>query len=357
MSVAITIVIPTYNPGPTIIETLDSCFSQTFKNFEILLINNHPSRSTLDIVEPYLKLHPQTLRIIDEPKLGVCSARNRGICEAKGHYIALLDHDDIMYPNRLETQLDAAEQHPEAALIHGRFDRVSPDNTQVLKRGNLSTPEFWRPLLFAQNSMLAQAPTVPPSVMFFKKETALRANLFDEGFNPQWVEDTEFCLKMSEFGPFIHVNESIVRWRFHPETYVVAREKSDLYIKLRNQDRLYRILFHKYRSKKTQRAFRKIRGQWLREATFALFPYRKGRHIVQTLLFRSLRENPLDLKTWKVFARTFYPMTLRPKIFHFHDWIEEDLPHQLNDEFVKNIFHSTVKFLEKDHVLEENSTT
>lgn len=341
MSAAITIVIPTYNPGPKILETLDSCFSQTFKNFEILLINNHPSRSTLKIVEPYLKLHPKTLRIIDEPRPGVCSARNRGISEAKGNYIALLDHDDIMYPNRLETQFEVAEKHPEASLIHGRFDRVSPDNAHILKKGNLSTPEFWRPLLFGSNSIMAQTPTVPPSVMFFKQETALRANLFDEGFNPQWVEDTDFCLKMSELGPFIHVNESLVRWRFHPETYVVAREKNDLFIKLRNQDRLYRILFHKYGTKNTQAAFRKMRGQWLREAAFPLFPYRKNRTIGQSLISRSLRENPLDLKTWKVWARTFYPMSLWPNIFHFHEWIDDDLPHHLDEVFIDNIFHST----------------
>lgn len=147
-------------------------------------------------------------------------------------------------------QYVAATERPHAALIHGLFDRVSPDNRQVLKRGNLSTPEFWRPLLFGSNSTLALAPTVPPSVMFFKKETAIQAKLFDEGFNPQWVEDTEFCLKMSEQGPFIHINESLVRWRFHPDPYVEAREKSDLYIKLRNQNRLYQILLHKYGSKK-----------------------------------------------------------------------------------------------------------
>jgi len=218
MSVAISIVIPTYNPGTKIIDTLDSCFHQTFTDFEILLINNHPSRSTLAIVNPYLTNHPNKIRIVDESKPGVCSARNRGIREAKGQYVALLDHDDIMYPNRLEAQFEVAEKHPEASLIHCRFDRVSPDNAHILKQNNISTPEFWRPLLFRHNAVMAQAPTVPPSVMFFKKETAMQANLFDEGFNPQWVEDTEFCLRMSELGPFMFVNESLVRWRFHPET-------------------------------------------------------------------------------------------------------------------------------------------
>ncbi len=341
MSIAISIVIPTYNPGPKIVDAVESCFNQTFQDFEILLVNNHPSGSTLDILAPYLNGHPNKFRIIDEPRQGVCSARNRGICEAKGLYIALLDHDDIMYPNRLKAQLAASEEHPEAALIHGLFDRVTPDNRYVLKKDNHSTPEFWRSLLFAPNSTLAQAPTVPPSVMFFKKETAIRAKLFDEGFNPQWVEDSEFCLKMSEQGPFVHVNEALVRWRFHPEDYVTAREKSDLYIKLRNQDRLYRILFHKYGSKKTQSAFRKIRGRWLREASFPLLPYRENRHMACTLIRRSLHENPLDPKTWKVWVRTCYPMSLWPSIFNFDEWVDERLPPHLDESFVRTVFQST----------------
>ena len=338
MSVPITIVIPTHNPGSKLLETLDSCLNQTFSNFEIVLINNCPANSDLEIIRPHFRKHPNIIRIIDEPQQGVGSARNRGIREAKGSYIALLDHDDIMYPNRLRSQFALAEEHPEAALIHGLFDRVSPDNRQILKKGAISTPEFWRPLLFDPSTSLAQTPTVPPSVMFFKKETALQAQLFDESFNPQWSEDTEFCLKMSEQGPFFRVNESLVRWRFHPETYVTAREKNDLYIKLRNQDILYRILFRKYGSTQTSLAFKKMRGRWLREASFPLRPYRQKRHIAQSLLHRSLQENPLDMKTWKVWLRTLYPMNWWPRIFKFTEWVDDDLPNSLDENFVKSIF-------------------
>lgn len=340
MSVAISIVIPVHNPGQAIIEALDSCLNQTFKDFEMLLVNNHSSPETLELIRPYFRQYPEKLRMVDEPRRGVCSARNRGILEAKGPYVALLDQDDIMYPQRLESQLLAAEKNPNAALIHGLFDRVTPDNLRILKKGISGTPEFWRILLFNADSHLAQTPTVPPSVMFFKKDAAIRANLFDEFFNPQWLEDTEFCLKMSEIGPFILVNESLVRWRFHSEAYVMAREKRDLYIKLRNMDRFYRILHNKYESPKTSQAFRKMRGQWLREASKSLLPYRRDKHISYALLNRSLSENPFDWKTWKLWIRTFYPMSLWPSVFHFDEWVDDILPENLNSAFANNIFQA-----------------
>lgn len=341
MAVLVSIVIPIYKTGSIISETIESCLKQTLDECEIILVNNHASQETLAAIEPYLRQNPGKLRVIYEPRRGVCSARNRGILEAKGQYVALLDHDDIMYPHRIQAQLTAAERHPEASLIHALFDRVSPDNQHILKKNANATPEFWRKLLFEPGSPMAIAPSVPPSVMFFKRDTAIRAKLFDEKFNPQWLEDTEFCLKMSEQGPFILVNESLVRWRVHPLTYMIARDKNDLYIKLRNQDRLYKILFDRYgrrQSKNTERAFRKIRSQWLREASFPLFPYKSGRQLAKYLVHRSLSENPFEWKTWKMWLRTCYPLSLRSLIFNFDDWINEPLPENLNYEFLKSIF-------------------
>ncbi len=344
MSVVVSVVIPVCLADPTTVsDTLESCLNQTFKDYEILLVDNNAPKNTLMAMEPYVQLHREKVRLVKEPRQGACSARNRGILEAKGQYVALLDDDDMMYSHRLEAQLSAAERHPEAALIHSLFDRASRDNRQILTKGAAGSPEFWRKLLFEPDSRLATVPTVLPSVMFFKRDTAIGAGLFDEEFNPYVAEDCEFCLRMGEQGPFVLVNDALVRHRTDCDADGVARSKRDPFIRIRSLDRLYRALRRRFGSQKTattERAFQKMRAQWLREASLVLFPYKFGRHRAKYLLRRCLKEDPFDLKTWKVWLRTWYPSPLWPAALHFDEWIHEPLPENLDPQFLESIFSS-----------------
>ena len=341
MSVVVSIVIPVYKNNAEISDTIESCLNQTFKEYEILLVNNNASAETLAAVHPFVAKHPGKIRVVSESRQGACSARNRGIIESKGEYIALLDDDDMMYPRRLEAQVSAAEKHPEAALIHALHDRVSPDNRQIINKDASGPPEFWRKQLFEPGSPLANVPDVLTSVMFFRRETAIRAGLFDERFNPECCEDSDFSMKMSLQGPFIGVNESLVRYRTHSEENRLAGLKKKIYINLRNQDIFYSILWARYGSLQTsrvRRAFRIMRGRWLRESASHLFPYKSGRQFSKYLLHRSLKENPLDWKTWKVWLRTCYPLPLWPFAFNFDEWINDPLPGNLNSEFLEGLY-------------------
>ncbi len=340
MSVVVSIVIP-LSKTSTIRETIESCLNQTMKEYEILLVDNNAPAETLASVHPFMVQHPGKIRVVSETRQGACSARNRGIIESHGEYVALLDDDDMMYPHRLEIRVATAEKHPEAAMIHAIFDRVSPDNRHVVNKAAGDTPEFWRKLLFEPSSPLADVPTVLPSIMFFRKETAIRAGLFDEQFNPECFEESEFCLRMSEQGPFICADETLGRYRTHSEMHRVARHKRLIYIIFRNLDRFYRILFNKYGfspNSRVKKAFRIMRGQWLREVSFLLFPYQSGSQFAKYFVHRSLKKNPFDYRTWKTWLRAHYPMSLWPSAFHFDEWIEEALPETINFDFLQSIF-------------------
>ncbi len=342
MSVVVSVVIPVCSGSPRVVaDTIESCLNQSFKDYEILLIQNNAQKDTVLVVESFAMKHGKKIRLVNEPKQGACSARNRGILEAKGEYIALLDDDDMMYPHRLEAQLTVAEKHPEAALIHSLRDLATSDNSWILRRGISDSPEFWRSLLFKPDSPLANVPTVLPSVMFFRKDTAIKAGLFDEYFNPQVAEESEFCLRMSELGKFVLVEDSLVRFRSNRDVDGVVRNKRGTYLRIRNTDRLYRVLRHRYGSKingNTERAFKIMRAQWLRETSLILFPYRYGRFQAKYVLGRALKEGPFNLKTWKVLVRTCYPLALWPSALHFNEWIDAPLPEELSTQFLDNIF-------------------
>lgn len=97
--------IPCYNSKSTILRTLQSLYLQTYKNFEIILVDDCSSDATIDLAKSYSEKFNYVgvvLKIINLPvNSGVSRARNIGLSQARGKYIAFLDSDDIFHPNRL----------------------------------------------------------------------------------------------------------------------------------------------------------------------------------------------------------------------------------------------------------------
>lgn len=106
----ISVVIPLYNKEKQIINTLQSIFRQTYQDFEIVVINDGSTDNSVAEVE---RIHDPRIRLINQQNTGVSVARNRGIQESKGEYIALLDGDDEWMPDYLKTQIELAQKYPE----------------------------------------------------------------------------------------------------------------------------------------------------------------------------------------------------------------------------------------------------
>jgi glycosyltransferase involved in cell wall biosynthesis len=111
----ISIVIPAYNAEHTLLETIQSVQQQTFPNFEIIVINDGSTDRTLEILNT---IADSRLKIFSYENGGLPVARNRGIAHATGEFIAFLDADDLWSPDKLELQLAALQQHPEAGVAY-----------------------------------------------------------------------------------------------------------------------------------------------------------------------------------------------------------------------------------------------
>ncbi|RDH83779.1 MAG: hypothetical protein DIZ80_06475 [endosymbiont of Galathealinum brachiosum] len=118
----VSIIIPAYNSEEFIGRALDSVFSQTYNNYEIIVIDDGSIDETSNIVRSY----EQNIVYLYQENAGVSAARNAGISIATGELIALLDSDDLWYPDKLEIQVNAYLNNPEVSLIHTGIDK-SPD--------------------------------------------------------------------------------------------------------------------------------------------------------------------------------------------------------------------------------------
>lgn len=111
----ISVVIPAYNVEQTIIETVESVLQQTFTDFEIIVINDGSTDRTVELLQT---IEDQRLKVFSYKNGGLPVARNRGIARARSEFIAFLDADDLWTEDKLELQLKALQQNPEAGVAY-----------------------------------------------------------------------------------------------------------------------------------------------------------------------------------------------------------------------------------------------
>ncbi len=135
----LSVVVPSYNSEKWIAETLDSLLVQTYKNIEIIVVDDGSKDSSIDIVRSYIQ-KDERIRLIMQENAGVSMARNRGIVEAKGEYIAFCDADDWLESNAYEEMIALMEKE-NTDIVFCEFERFWP-NGKTQKRVETSFCEL-----------------------------------------------------------------------------------------------------------------------------------------------------------------------------------------------------------------------
>lgn len=117
----VSVVVPVYNGESTIEDTVKSVLNQTFLDFELIIINDGSADSTLDVIA---KFKDSRVKIFTYTNSGLSASRNRGIDHALSEYISFLDADDLWTADKLEAQVNALREHPEAAVAYSWTDFI-----------------------------------------------------------------------------------------------------------------------------------------------------------------------------------------------------------------------------------------
>lgn len=183
-----------------------SVLNQTFGDFEFLLLNDSPEDKTLRCaVESFDDTRIRFLE--NEENCGISISRNRLIEEARGEYLAVLDHDDICLPERLEKQVAYLDAHPDVGIVSGFVEALStgkvkpkchPEKNLDIKRRLLS-----------ENCLAHSAMMIRKSII---DETKVR---YDSSFFP--AEDYMLCIELMRYTQFHNLQEVILRYRDHDE--------------------------------------------------------------------------------------------------------------------------------------------
>lgn len=198
-------VMPVYNADLYLAEAIESILSQTYRNFEFILICDDPSEKTREIIEKYSKSDPRIIPYYQK-KEGLVAALNKGCRLAKGKYIARMDADDISFPGRFEKQLDFLEAHPEIDVCGTGAEIYSDNNDSCL----FSPPESQNEIKFF---LLFDNCLAHPSIMM--KTSWIQRNGYNE--NAVFFEDYELWLRTLNTSGISNTKDVLVKLRKHPD--------------------------------------------------------------------------------------------------------------------------------------------
>lgn len=202
----VSIIIPTYNRASLISETLHSVVNQTYKNWELIIIDDGSEDNTKNVIETFRDPRIITLRI---PHSGIFGkVRNEGLKISRGEFIAFLDSDDLWMPHKIETQLQLLFDHPEAAFV---FSNVELFGSEAGK----SPPDYID--LYVGNvllSILEESQFVfYPSTLLFQRNVLTKSGWMNEVL--KYGTDTKYFLGMCQQFKGIFTNQRLVKIRKH----------------------------------------------------------------------------------------------------------------------------------------------
>ena len=206
----ISVIIPCYNKESFIVGTLDSVIQQTFVKAikEILVIDDGSTDGTASLVKEKASLYP-IIKYIYQDNRGVSAARNTGIKNAGGDYIAFLDADDLWMPDKIERQCKALEQHPEAGLFYTDLYKYDYKLEKLTPVGVIAYQDNEESLLF---KFVARGAPVIPSTVLVKKVCFEKEGLFDTTLL-EGGEDIDMWLRIARKYSFQHVKGYLIKKR------------------------------------------------------------------------------------------------------------------------------------------------
>jgi glycosyltransferase involved in cell wall biosynthesis len=213
----VSVIIPSYNREHLIIKAINSILNQTYKDFEILVIDDASTDNTKQVIEDLRKENIRYFRL--EKNGGQCIARNYGVKMAKGQYIAFLDSDDEWLPNKLNLQIECFKNGSDRL---GCVYAFAYQNDVIKGITTLASKNFHRGNIY--NRFLEGFCPPTPSIFMVKKEAYQKVGGFDE--NLITFVDFDLWMRISQYYDFDFVEEPlIIKYEQIGDQYVNNFEK------------------------------------------------------------------------------------------------------------------------------------
>ncbi len=209
MTSQISVITITYNRSQYLKEAIESVLEQSFRDFELLIIDDASTDNTAELVKEYLNRDSRVKYFRNERNLGIGKSRNIGLQKAAGKYIAVLDSDDVWHDfDKLKKQYNFLEQNLDSdyVLVGGGVVVISEKGDEIERYLEPFADKEIRQHILLENPFAHSA-------VLFLKEAALRVGGYDE--NLKIGEDYDLWLKIGKEKKFINLADYLIKYRLH----------------------------------------------------------------------------------------------------------------------------------------------
>ncbi|GAB4167771.1 MAG: glycosyltransferase [Calditrichia bacterium] len=223
----ISCIIPCFNSEAYIEETLQSVFDQTYKHFEVIVVNDGSTDNTPEILNKYRG----KITILNQENKGVGAARNNGVKHSKGDWIAFLDADDLWHKKKLERQVEITRRFPDIIAIGSSIEPID-------ENGNALPQYFHKPYIvnrpfYALDILKRQGNIIglSPSNCLIKKETYLKCGGFRE-IKRMLSLDFDLWFRLLRLGKIYIIDEPLCYYRILPQSMIHGDLRKEYFAQL-----------------------------------------------------------------------------------------------------------------------------
>ncbi len=241
---AVSIVLPTYNRARFLPEAFDAIKNQTFKDWELIVVDDGSTDNTKQIVKEFAEAFPQNVVYVYQENQGPAAARNKGLEIAQGRYIAFYDSDDLWLPHHLEKCVTALEKNPDVSWVFAACKLVEYPSGKVVNPNHLYEPdgsprgvkklavEKRDELFLIKDQKAALKCAIVEGLRAGLQNSVIRAEIFKKyRLNPQFRvgEDHLLVLQLLKAGfRFAYFDNVHVIYRMHEKNLSLAGRAKDL---------------------------------------------------------------------------------------------------------------------------------
>ncbi len=199
----VSVIVPSFNQGRFIEETITSALAQDYRPLEVLVLDGGSTDGTLSVLEGYSGA--SELKVWSEPDDGVVDAVNKGLQKACGEILAIQSSDDVYVPGAIAAAVDALQAHPEAGMVFGDVEHID-DLSRVTGRDVLTA--------FSLAEYLGRLTYIPQPSAFFR--AAVSRSVGGWRAEVSYAADADFWIRIALRYPVVKIDRTLARYRYHP---------------------------------------------------------------------------------------------------------------------------------------------
>jgi len=204
MQPLVSVIIPIFNAEKYLRYSLESIFNQTYKNLEIILVDDNSADGSFEIAKKYSGLDSRIILLKNDVNMKLSKTLNLGILASSGVYITRMDADDISALDRIERQVNVLEGDPNCCIV-GSDIEIIDENSRILGSRTYHYDDLSiRKKIFFYSPFCHPAITMRASVLH-------DVGLYKAEFNP--AEDYELYFRMGQRGTFANINKKLLKYR------------------------------------------------------------------------------------------------------------------------------------------------